>query len=106
MAPLTTYEFLVGLNVTDDASYTRYRAGMTPILEECGGSFRYDFRVGEVLKNEDGQPINRLFVITFPDRATSESFFADPNYLAVRSEFFGPAVESTTIISAYERAAE
>ena len=30
---------LMGLEVTDDASYARYRAGMTPILESYGGSF-------------------------------------------------------------------
>ena len=33
---------LIGLEVTDDAGYVRYRAGMTPILEAYSGSFGCD----------------------------------------------------------------
>ena len=33
-----TYEMLVGLTVTDDASYQRYRIGMTPLLHAIGGT--------------------------------------------------------------------
>ena len=46
---------LIGLEVTDDAGYGRYRAGMTPILEAYGGSFGSDFVIARVLKG----PIDR-----------------------------------------------
>ena len=98
-------EMLIGLQVTDDETYGRYRAGMTPLLEVAGGSFRYDFRVSDVLKSETSEPINRLFVIAFPDARTKDEFFANPEYLAVREEFFGPSVAATTRISEYERPA-
>ena len=95
-------EIVIGLNVTDEERYTRYRAGMTPILTEHGGSFRYDFRVGEVLKAERNERINRLFVLSFPDSQTKERFFANPDYLAVRAEFFDTSVADIAMIAEYE----
>ena len=77
-----TYEMLVGLYVTDDERYSRYREAMTPILEGYGGSFRYDFTIGEVLKSESAQPINRLFILTFPDVRSKDGFFASGDQLA------------------------
>ncbi|MEQ9365593.1 MAG: DUF1330 domain-containing protein [Leptospirales bacterium] len=97
------YESLIGLDVTDESRYQSYREAMLPILSRCGGGFRYDFRVGEVLKSETDSKINRLFLIHFPDRATKASFFADPEYLAARQKFFEPAVKAVTILSEYER---
>lgn len=43
------HEILVGLHVTDESSYAKYRAAMTPLLEGVGGFFRCDFRVGEIV---------------------------------------------------------
>ena len=100
-----TLENLVGLHVTDDAAYTRYRAAMTPILHAHGGDFRADFRIGETLRSPAGHPINRLFVITFPDRARKEAFFAHPDYLAARERHFAPAVAGVTVLAEYERPA-
>ena len=100
----TRFEYLIGLHVTDEGSYRRYRAGMTPILSEYGGSFRYDFRVGEVLISETPEPINRLFVISFPSREIADRFFADEAYVEVRRTFFEPAVLAITPIAHYERA--
>ena len=100
----TRFEHLVGLHVTDDESYSRYRAGMTPILAEFGGVFRYDFRGGEVLKSETPEPINRVFVLSFPSQAAAERFFADPAYAVVRTTHFDPAVAAVTRIASYERA--
>jgi uncharacterized protein (DUF1330 family) len=85
-------EILVALRVTDDEGYTRYRAGMTPLLEAIGGFFRVDYRVSEQLQPASDEPVNRVFILSFPDSATREAFFADPAYLAVRAEHFEPAV--------------
>jgi len=103
MSANTTHETLVALHVTDEASYQRYRAGMTPLLEACGGRFRYDFRVSEVLRSETPDPINRVFVIAFPSAGVMQRFFADPKYLAIRKQHFEPAVKAVTRIAAYER---
>ena len=65
------YVILMGLEVTDDASYARYRARMTPILESHGGSFGCDFVVAKVLKGPS-ERLNRVFTISFPDRMTRE----------------------------------
>lgn len=105
MSDETRFEYVIGLHVTDDDGYARYRAGMTPILGEYGGSFRYDFRVGEMLKSETPEPVNRLFVISFPSREVADRFFADEAYLAVRSEHFDSAVAAIATIAEYERAA-
>jgi uncharacterized protein (DUF1330 family) len=84
------YVLLFALEVADDASYARYREGMTPILATYGGSFGVDLIVSRVLRGPER--VNRVFTMLFPDRASKESFFADAAYLAVRSAHFEPAV--------------
>ena len=49
---------MVGLQVTNNSNYTKYREEMTPILKSYGGGFRYDFKVSETLINDEGRPIN------------------------------------------------
>ncbi|HEV7734996.1 MAG TPA: DUF1330 domain-containing protein [Candidatus Binatia bacterium] len=91
---------LVGLEVTDDDSYARYRAGMTPILESYGGAFGVDLLVAQVLKGD--ARINRVFSLSFPDRVTQDRFFADERYLAVRREFFAPAVGHAATLAEFD----
>lgn len=91
-----------GLQVDDPASYQRYRAGMTPILHRHGGRFGYDFEVANVLASETPQPINRVFTISFPDRASAERFYSDPAYLEVRRAWFEPAVSAITVIARFD----
>jgi uncharacterized protein (DUF1330 family) len=98
-----TYERCVGLQVLDEAAYGRYRQGMLPLLARHGGAFRYDFKVAEALLNEAGAPINRVFVLAFPDEAAHDAFFADPAYLAVREAHFKAAVSHVTVIARYTR---
>lgn len=98
------HEVLVGLHVTDDAAYTRYRAGMTPLLAARGGGFAVDVHVREQLAPTLHPAINRLFVIHFPDVAAKQAFFADPAYLAVRAEHFEPAVAAVYELAAWDRA--
>jgi uncharacterized protein (DUF1330 family) len=95
------YVVLMGLEVTDDASYARYRAGMTPILQALGGSFLYDFAVAKVLKGD--ARINRVFAISYPDRATRARLYEDERYRAVRKQFFEPAVASTTLLAEFSQ---
>jgi len=98
----TRFVYAFGLQVGDDASYQRYRAGMTPILHRHGGGFGYDFVVARVLASETERPINRVFTIAFPDRATADRFFADPTYLEVRRAWFEPAVTAVTLIASFD----
>ena len=97
------FEMLVGLNVVDDASYITYRQKMTPILEEFGGGFRYDFKISEVLKSEADSPINRVFIIYFPNELAKNAFFSDAQYLKVRQNYFDKSVTSTIILASYDR---
>ncbi len=97
------FERLVGLHVVDDREYQAYRDAMTPLLLGVGGGFGYDFRIAEVLKSATEAPINRVFTIFFPDKATMETFFASPEYLAIRHRHFDAAVAAVTPMAAYER---
>ena len=96
------YERAAGIQVTDEIGYQAYRDGMLPILARYGGVFRYDFRVSEVLKADTGQPINRVFLLRFPDLASREAFFADPEYQKVRERFLVSSVSSVTTLAEYE----
>ena len=98
-----SYELIVGLNIISDELYSKYREAMTPILKSFGGGFRYDFKVSEVLKNEEGRSINRVFAIFFKDQLCMKEFFSHPDYLKIKSEFFEGSVGDTTIISQYPR---
>ncbi len=76
---------------------------MTPLLEAAGGFFRYDFTIDQTLKGATDPAINRLFVISFPDKATSEEFFADPAYVAAKDEFFDSSVGLIERIASFEQ---
>ncbi|QEQ95304.1 DUF1330 domain-containing protein [Neptunomonas concharum] len=97
------YEFLVGLEVSDNDAYSDYREGMKPILTSYGGGFGFDFVVSEVLLSEVDTPINRVFTIHFPNKTTAEKFFSDTEYLKVKAQFFDVSVSHITILSGYEK---
>ena len=94
-----SYELTVGLLVVDQKVYAQYRKEMRPLLEEAGGSFRYDFDVARTIQSEDGADINRAFVLQFPSQANKERFFADPRYVEIKSRLFDPAVTQRVFIS-------
>lgn len=97
------YEFLVGLEVSDNDVYANYREAMKPILKTYGGGFGFDFMVSEVLQSEVDVPINRVFTINFPSQAAADNFFSDDEYLKVKAKYFDASVVNTTIISSYEK---
>ncbi|MBM9546626.1 DUF1330 domain-containing protein [Leptospira sp. 201903074] len=97
------YETVVGLQVSNDELYSNYRKAMTPLLLKYEGGFRYDFKIQETLISEDSKQINRLFLIFFRTKELKDLFFKDPEYLKIRETFFTPSVETSTILSEYER---
>ncbi len=96
-------ERLVGLYITDDDLYQKYREGMFPILKQYGGGFGYDFKISEVLKSEVETPINRVFTIFFENEESMNSFFSNEEYLKIRKQYYDTSVSATTIISKYDR---
>lgn len=90
------FQQVFGLWVEDAVLYAEYRKAMLPILTEKGGCFRYDFEIGRTLKAENGEAINRVFVLWFPSEQLQEEFFADPRYKAVRAQYFDSSVRSVT----------
>ena len=98
-----SYEMLFGAEVTDDAIYTQYRAGSTPILAGYGGGFRHDFRVAEVLRPEADSHLNRIFTIYFTDQSAMEAFFADERYIEVKERYFDASVADIKVLAGYEQ---
>jgi uncharacterized protein (DUF1330 family) len=98
-----SFERLVGLQILDDEMYSQYREAMTPLLVEHGGGFRYDFKVNEVLKNEEGRQINRVFAIFFGDKNLMNTFFESDKDIEIRDKYFATSVEDATEIASYER---
>lgn len=99
-------ETLMGLEVSDDAGYARYREGMEPILKRYGGGFGYDFVVSRVLRSQTAKPINRVFTIYFPSIEQRTAFFNDEAYLAVKRQHFVAAVAHVTQLAQFERKAQ
>lgn len=96
------YEMLVGLKIKDPELYQSYREAMGPILKQYGGGFKYDFWIKETLKSDTNNPIDRVFAIYFQDKQSMEEFFANPDYLIAKKNFFEESVAATTIIASYE----
>ena len=101
--PKSRYQLLVGLHVTNDEQYTQYRQHIMPLPESNGGNFEYDFTIDATLKNAAGHPINRLFVLSFPDQKAQHNFFNSPTYLQIRETYFQPSVNAASIISTWEQ---
>ena len=97
------FERIMGIYVSDNEEYQRYREGMTPILHSFGGAFGYDFKVSEVLQSKTDDDINRVFTIEFPSKEVMDSFFSSPEYLVVQKQYFANSVTSKTIISMHEK---
>ena len=100
-ANTSRHEILVALHVHDDSVYDEYRARMKPILHSIGGYFRRDFRISESLAEGDPS-VNRVFIISFPDKPTMDRFFNDPDYKKARAEFFDASVSHTDTVAAYD----
>lgn len=98
-----TFERIMGIYVSDDEEYQRYRKGMMPILETYGGSFGFDFKIAEVLLSKTDEQINRVFTIEFPSAEVMGEFFSCPAYLAVKEKHFDSSVTSKTIIAMHEK---
>ncbi|MFT5835661.1 MAG: hypothetical protein ACI9RG_000554 [Sulfurimonas sp.] len=97
------FERVVGLYVTDDDMYAKYREAMLPILKTFGGGFSYDFKIAEVLKSEVPEKINRVFVIYFKDEESMNLFFSNEKYLEVKQKYFIPSVLDATEIARYQK---
>ena len=96
------FERIMGLNVTDDIEYQKYREAMLPILKSFGGSFGYDFKIAEVLKSKTEDNINRVFTIEFPSKQKMDKFFSFPDYISVREKHLDNSVKSKTVIAMHE----
>ena len=97
------YERIMGLCISDDEQYQKYREGMMPILHSYGGAFGFDFKVSEVLLSKTSDDINRVFTIEFPSKEKMDAFFECAEYLAVRERYFDKSVTSKTVISLHEK---
>lgn len=93
---------LVGVQITDQDGYKRYRDAMTPLMHAAGGRFGIDVEVSRNLSPAGDAPINRLFTIHFPDEDALNAFFGSEAYQSVRAEHFNPSVSGSTIYGIYD----
>ncbi len=77
MADESRRTIVVAIEMTDEETYTCFRASIRPILAECGGCFEWDLRRGEVLTRPQGAVVNRVFAISFPSRERRVALFED-----------------------------
>lgn len=96
-------ELLVGLQVSNPDLYAEYRRLMTPLLHQHQGDFGCDFIVQQSLKPADTD-MNRVFTIYFASQQLMDSFFSHPDYLAIRQQYFEPAVAASHILASYQKA--
>jgi uncharacterized protein (DUF1330 family) len=96
-------ELLVGLEVRNPELYAEYRRLMTPLLHQHQGDFGCDFMVQKSLKPAESA-INRVFTICFASQQLMDSFFNHPDYLAIRQQYFEPAVATSHILASYQKA--
>lgn len=91
----------VGLHVTDDASYREYRDGVKPLLEAHGGTLHDDCRIEESRRAVE-HPMNRLFIISFPDANAKRAFFENESFRQMHARYFDPERQGITTVAHYE----
>lgn len=74
------------LNVSNETLYNEYRADIAPICERHGVKIRHDFGVSKVHGSESAQPVNRVFLATFPSPEGMKAFFSDPAYQVAKKK--------------------
>lgn len=92
----------MGLHITDDEEYQKYREAMEPILNSIGGYFGYDFKIKEVLRSKTDNEINRVFTIEFPSQKIMDEFFSRPDYIEIQNKHLNNSVKAKTVISMHE----
>lgn len=88
---------LVCLDLEDREAYARYRELMEPILARFGGHFLLDVDVAQAHVVPADFDVGRVLLIRFPDKSTSDAFFADQDYRAARAAWFVPAVRAAKV---------
>lgn len=69
------------INVTNQAAYKKYLAGVTPVVQQFGG--RYLVRAGKIVPIEGIAPTGRFIVIEFPSLKIAREFESSPQYQAI-----------------------
>ncbi|BCE01560.1 DUF1330 domain-containing protein [Marinicellulosiphila megalodicopiae] len=96
-----SYERIMGIQVSDETEYQKYREAMEPLLISIGGSFGFDFKIAEVLRSKTDEPINRVFTLSFDSKQVMDDFFSSADYLTIREQHFDKSVSSKTVIALY-----
>lgn len=96
-----SFNVLVGAELKDEDLYQAYRDKMYPLLKSFGGDFKYDFQAKATAMSQNGTNFNRVFVISFPDEKSRDSFFSDAEYLAIREDYLNPSVVEITPLSSW-----
>ena len=66
------------MTINDPETYRKYTDKTPPIVEKYGGQF---LTRGEEVSSIEGTPYNdRMVILEFPDKASIEAWFADPDY--------------------------
>ena len=86
---------LVSLDIEDANTYDEYRRRMAPLLERHGGHFVLDVEGGIARIHPAPFDPGRVLLIAFPSEGDARAFFSDPEYTAVRSQWFDRAVSQT-----------
>jgi uncharacterized protein (DUF1330 family) len=73
---------IVNLNVKDPAAYEEYKAKAPAIVKKHGGE--YLVRGGKFVVEEGNWKPARLVLLKFPNLATAQAMFADPEYAPLK----------------------
>ena len=69
---------IANIEVTDPATFEKYRAGVPAVIAQYGG--RYLIRGGRTETVEGDPDVQRLVVLEFPTRAALRAFYDSPEY--------------------------
>ncbi len=73
---------LVQVDVTDASVFESYRLNAPDTVARHGGE--YIVRGGAFEKLEGEDPLSRLVVIRFPDKAAASAWYGSPDYAALK----------------------
>jgi len=86
---------IVNVDVKDPVAYEEYRANVPALIRKHGGE--YLVRGGKFVIIEGSWKPARLVILRFPDIASAEALFLDPEYQPLKALRF--QVASTDIVA-------
>jgi uncharacterized protein (DUF1330 family) len=96
---MPAYVVVMQHDVTDGPDMARYRDENEKLMERHGGTFVVR---GGAPETREGDAVERVVVLAFPDRDAAQAWYEDPDYQAIAPLRHANATTRMAIVDGYD----